>query len=490
MDDLLRTVLTHKSSRATLLSKRSSIFALNEDYLRFGTPPQTPLIPYHTNTDTVTVEAKDSTEPYTVEHDGHLIHIYPKDWRHSALLRSQICVCFFLFSLTGLADQTIGTLMPTLVEHFHSTQTDVTVIFMTSFIGYTLAAFVNEIVHSKCGRRGVLIIGCLGPMITFAVNSFHDSLPLFVGIYVIMGLGTGLMGSAINVYLSSLVDRNELMGLLHGFYGVGSIISPPLVSWISSKMGYKYFYFILSLLYFIGLLCVVMTFKHETKWKYSYMILPTECDYDFIEAPEPTGPLEMLKKKLILAFCMFLFFYVGSETSIGSWLLTYLKEVKGVDQFDAAIIVSWFWSGLTFGRMALGFLTKTFSTEYIAAKLYGWLSWVSYTAFVLYSLSYDGEHFVLFCKPFVFIAGTFIGPIYPTVSVVLLKLLPIHQQVSGVGIASSIGGSGSAIVPFIVGSISRSIGFNWLLVVIDIVLLAYCFVWEGVPKFSGSLAHW
>nr|QFR37136.1 MFS transporter [Cyberlindnera americana] len=468
------------------LKKADFDFNITENILLQDTPPDSP-ISFRTPRDESHQEFFDPTASYSVQYQGHTVHIDPIDWRHSSLLVSQIACCFFIFSLAGLADQTIGTLMPMLVEHFHASQTRVTTIFMVGFLGYTTAAFVNEKLHSKFGRRGVLLIGCLGPIITYAINSTHDSLPLFVSVYIIVGFGNGLVGNAVNVFLSSVTDHNEMMGMLHGFYGVGSIISPPLVSWIAANWGYKLFYMILSSLYILAFIGFSMFFKHETKWKYAYNMRST--GEDGVEM-EPTSGLDMIKNKMILAFCTYLFFYVGGEISIGSWLLTYLKDMKGLEQLEASIVVSWFWFGLTFGRMSLAFLTKKFRSEYSANKWYGWLSWVTYTVFLMFSMTYDGDNFSLLAKPLVFIAGVFIGPLYPTASVVLFKLLPIHQQVSGVGIASSIGGSGSAVVPFIVGASARSLGFKWLLVIIDIVLFVYCLVWEAVPTLAGIKKSW
>ncbi|ONH69611.1 Bypass of stop codon protein 6 [Cyberlindnera fabianii] len=470
------------SSNMTLASKKSD-FTIRDNIL-LQTPPGSPLSPTSANTESDSEPfLLDPSATYKVQYQGHAVHIDPTDWRHSTLLRIQIALCFLLFSLSGLADQTIGTLLPILVDHFETTQTRFTIVFMVSFCGYTTAAFINESMHARFGRRGVLTVGLVGPIITYFVNSSHNSLPLFIGMYLSTGLGGGLMGSSANVFLSSIVDHNELMGMLHGFYGLGSIISPPLVSWIAQTWGYKTFYALLACLYVVALIGVAIAFKHETQWKYAY--LTKREQQEGFGANDTVSSFDMLKNKLILAFCVYLFFYVGGEIAIGSWLLTYYRDLKGMNQLDAAILVSWFWFGLTFGRMSLGFCTKRFSSEYKANTWYGWLSWLFFSVYAGFSMWYDGEHYKLISKPLVFIMGVFIGPLYPTASVVLLKLLPIHQHVSGVGIASSIGGSGSAVVPFIVGALSRSVGFKWLLLIIDIVLLVYCVVWELVPRLAG-----
>lgn len=422
--------------------------------------------------------------PQKVQFKDHTIHIDSLDWRESIHLRVQIIFCFGLFTVLGLADQTVGTLLPYLVEHYHTTETTVSVVFMLQFAGYAVAALYNDVLHVKFGRRGAMLFatGCL--LVPFTVISMTEILPLFICVYFFYGLGVGLLDSCCNVFLSGIEDNNEIMGLLHGFYGAGSVIAPPVVSLILNHWGYRSYYATLAVLSGCSCAGVWLVFPHETQWKYEYL---TTKDQD--ESTVNGGIFTLLKDKVILCFSAYLFFYIGAELSIGSWLLTYLRKVKGMEQLEASYIVSWFWIGLTCGRMLLGFVTKKFRNEYRANKWYSLISWVSFSAFVVFCLVYSGDHFERLAKVLTFIMGVFIGPLFPTAAVTLLKTLPVHLHVAGSGLVNSLGGMGSAVLPFFVGALARIMGFKFLLIFIDFVLILYCATWLLLPRIAVGVKY-
>jgi fucose permease len=432
------------------------------------------------------IELEEFLIPSTPNQGEHLHEINPfestKDWRESNLLKCQIIACFFLFIIAGICDQTVGTLMPYIVEHFNTTQTTVSVVFMLQFLGYSISALSNEKLHFHYGRIGVMSVAVLCFVLPFLTISLFEVLWLLIVLHFLYGLGMGLLDSCINVFLSSLVDHNELMGLLHGFYGVGSVISPPLVSLILQMYGYRVHYGLLTVLSLIGFILVFLLFRGETKEKYHYEIKQEENQ-------EEVGVLSLLKDPSILTFCGYLFLYIGAELSIGSWLLTYLRTIKSMEQLEASYVVSWFWIGLTCGRMLLGFVTKRFKNEYRANLWYSILSWLAFSVFMVFSMMYQGNHYGWLSKIFVFISGVFIGPLFPTSNVTLLKVLPVQLQVSGVGLVTSLGGTGSALIPFSIGSLSRWMGFEKLPLLINFVILGYCILWVLVPRFATRVRY-
>ncbi|ODV74146.1 MFS transporter [Cyberlindnera jadinii NRRL Y-1542] len=404
-----------------------------------------------------------------------------KDWRRSLRLRLQILTSFSLFIVAGLCDQTVGTLLPYLVTHYRTSQTVVSIVFMLQFLGYSSSALSNEKLHWHCGRFGVMTIATLLLAMSFLIISITEYLPLYIGLHLFYGMGMGLLDSCVNVFLSDLVDHNELMGLLHGFYGVGSVISPPLVSWILKHWGYRLHYALLATLSFIGLLAVVVLFRDETKDK--YRAHSTEGD----DTKGEVSLWDIFKSPIVPITCAYLFLYIGAELGVGSWLLTYLRTIKSMEQQEAAFVVSWFWIGLTCGRMLLGFVTKRFGNEYTANLGYSLLSLFFFTTFAVYSMAYTGDHYTLIVKPLVFMSGVFVGPLFPTSNITLLKTLPTQLQVSGVGLATSLGGTGSAVLPFTIGAISRITGFEYLLIYIDLIIAGYCAIWMLVPIYVPTV---
>ena len=127
---------------------------------------------------------------------------------------------------------------------------------------------------------------------------------------------------------------------------------------------------------------------------------------------------------------------IRDRITTGSWFFTYLLKTKSNNRMAMSYIAASFWTGLTVGRLCLGFVTERFfENEYRASKAYGFLTLFSYTLFVLVGLI-DSDSVSYFVVLFlvVFCCGVFIGPLFPNASIVALQVLPKRLHVSGVGV--------------------------------------------------------
>ena len=74
------------------------------------------------------------------------------------------------------------------------------------------------------------------------------------------------MDASINTWMGNLVDSNQLLGIVHGCYGIGSLISPSLISYLLSKSNHPWkwqnYYVILSVV--AGFCLVSLILKYET----------------------------------------------------------------------------------------------------------------------------------------------------------------------------------------------------------------------------------
>lgn len=61
--------------------------------------------------------------------------------------------------------------------------------------------------------------------------------------------------------------------------------------------------------------------------------------------------------------------YVGSEVTIGGWLLTFLMNVRKGSHIASSLATSGFWIGITVGRFSLGWITG-YVGEKIMVSLY------------------------------------------------------------------------------------------------------------------------
>jgi MFS family permease len=93
-------------------------------------------------------------------------------------------------------------------------------------MGYTVSAILGEYFHRYLGRRGVATMGTSLQLVAYIICACRPPFPLYVIAYAICGFGTGALEASWNSWLGGLQNSNQVMGLLHGFYGCGGILGP------------------------------------------------------------------------------------------------------------------------------------------------------------------------------------------------------------------------------------------------------------------------
>jgi fucose permease len=158
-------------------------------------------------------------------------------------------------------DQTL-TNSSKLEEHYKLSYTAVSLVFLSPIGGYTLAALTNNFLHLRFGRRGIAILSPGCHLIAYIVNCLHPPYPVLVVSFIFAGLGNGLADSAWNAWIGNMADSNQVLGLLHGWYGLGAVLAPLVATSLitEAKVGWWYFYYIMVRLYItlsvqLGLTC-------------------------------------------------------------------------------------------------------------------------------------------------------------------------------------------------------------------------------------------
>lgn len=84
--------------------------------------------------------------------------------------------------------------------------------------------------------------------------------------------------------------------------------------------------------------------------------------------------------------------------------------------------------------------------------------------------------------------GFFLGPLFPGVVVVIAKLLPKHLHVSAIGFAAAFGGTGAAVLPFIVGVLAEAKGVSVLMPFIIALSGAILILWNSLPRMPKPVS--
>ena len=78
---------------------------------------------------------------------------------------------------------------------------------------------------------------------------------------------------------------------------------------------------------------------------------------------------------------------------------------------------------------------------------------------------------------------------FPTAVVLITKVLPRRLHVGTIGFATAFGGSGGAIIPFVVGAIAQAKGVETIQPVILAVFVVLAVLWGFLPHRQPQGGH-
>jgi fucose permease len=114
--------------------------------------------------------------------------------------------------------------------------TVISLVFLAPFVGYGIAALLNNKVHMRFGQLGVAVIAPSCKITAYVITCVHPPYPVLPIIFMLAGFGNGLEDGGWNAWIGNMENANELLGFLHGCYGLGATISP-LVATASTYQG-------------------------------------------------------------------------------------------------------------------------------------------------------------------------------------------------------------------------------------------------------------
>nr|POE72432.1 bypass of stop codon protein 6 [Quercus suber] len=285
-----------------------------------------------------------------------------QSWNSPRINLYRVSATFWAFTVMGMNDGSYGAIIPYLESYYGLEYLVVSLIFLSPFVGYNIAAVLNNTVHLRLGQRGVAIIGPVCHIIAYIVIANHPPYPVLVVVFILAGLGNGLEDSAWNAWIGAMNNANEVLGFLHGFYGLGATIAPLIATTMITKSGLPWYYW-----YYVMIGCSVVelgTSLHAF-WSADGAAFrednPRTSNAAGSRLKEATLRLPAARVTWLAA--LFLLGYVGAEVALGGWIVTFMLRVRQGGDFASGMTATGFWLGITLGRVVLGFVTDLSSVE-------------------------------------------------------------------------------------------------------------------------------
>lgn len=263
-----------------------------------------------------------------------------------------LAIIYLTFIGLGLPDPLLGSGWPTMFGDLGVPVSYAGIITMI-ICGGTIA---SSLLSDRVTRRfGAGLITALSVGLTAAALAGFGLSHRFWQLCVLAvpyGLGAGAVDAAVNNYVA-LHYSSRHMSWLHCFWGVGTIISPYIMSWCLTggqtwQSGYR----------FVSLLQVGIT----AVLSFSLPLWKKRMDSAAADGAALTS--KSLKEIFSIPGVKFIlpafFAYCALESTAGTWASSYLVLHRGVDAGTAARFASLFYTGITAGRFLCGFVADRF----------------------------------------------------------------------------------------------------------------------------------
>jgi fucose permease len=296
----------------------------------------------------------------------------------------------------------------------------------------------------------------------------------FVLAQLVVGFASGVLESALNVYLASLPDAATLLNRLHAFFGVGALIGPALATWIVGAASWPVVWLVLAI--FCAPLLAGFPFAYPGAAQPGPQPDPAEAAP--ADAPAPTGGLlrtALVDRGVLLGSAM-LAVYVGLELGVGNWGFSYLVRGRGLSELLAGYAVSGYWLGLTIGRFVISPVASRLGAT-VVGLMYTSLAGVAVAALLAW-LSPGRVLASLALVPL----GFFLGPIFPTTMAIAPQLTAQRLVPTAIGVINAGSVVGGAAVPWLAGALGQAAGV-WTLLPFAVTLAVLQFaVWRPIAN--------
>ena len=255
-----------------------------------------------------------------------------------------LSLIYIAFISLGLPDSLLGSGWPVMHEDLNVPISFMGIISMIISGGTIVSSLFSDKLTRRFGTQVVTVASVFLTAVALLGFSWSGHFVMLMVFAIPYGLGAGAIDAALNNYVA-LHYTSRHMSWLHCFWGVGTVISPFVMSYSLTTSTWNTGYRLIGLIQMaIGLLLLVTL----PVWKINRPKAESSS--------EAKGLISVLKIKGVPFLLTGFFAYCAAEATAMGWASTYMTEVKGVDAVQAARFASLFYIGLTVGRFLGGFI--------------------------------------------------------------------------------------------------------------------------------------
>lgn len=353
-----------------------------------------------------------------------------------------LLVFIYIFYIgLGVPDSLLGAAWPAIYSELSVPVSYASFISSIISCGTVFSSLFSTRVIAKLGTPRVTVLSTsLTAIALLGFSCSHNFLWLCI-CGIPLGIGAGSIDTALNNYVA-LHYTSMQINFLHCFYGVGVTISPYLMSLaLSDNMNWRGGY---RTVFFIQLTIAALSVISLPIWKKVKQALPQE---------EPIRVLslsQMLRRRKIWASCGVFLGISSLESTCLIWGSTYLSESVGMSADVAAALITFYFIGMTVGRLLSSLLTIKYSDWQIIFSGQA----VIFVAIILLLMQTNA----IITALGLFLIGLGNGPVFPNITHLTPGLYSKETSQSIIGIEMAFSNLSIMLTPILFGVVTTYTG--------------------------------
>lgn len=369
---------------------------------------------------------------------------------------------FFIFAMTTDA---VGVIIPVIIRTFDLSLTQASAFHYGTMIAIALSGIGLGFLSDRFGRKAIIILG-LG---LFAACCFAfvigSSFAHFLVLVTLSGLAIGIFKTAAIGLMGDVsrsnVEHTRTMNMAEGFFAVGAIIGPAIVSYLlNQEVSWIYLYVIAG-----GFAVTLAVIAARTPYP------PTTSTEQ--EKTSLSDTLAMLKDPYALGFSLAIALYVVAEAAIYVWMPTYLLDYDGSVPMLATYALSIFFVCRALGRFVGAYILHKFAWQTVLMLFSGAVA-LCYVGAMIF-----GVNAAAVLLP---VSGLFMSVLYPTINSKGISCFRPAQHGAIAGVILFFTAVAAALGPMVMGILGDMFGQ----VFYGFVFTAAC----AVTLFALSFVNW
>lgn len=354
-----------------------------------------------------------------------------------------LALIYIAFISLGLPDSLLGSGWPVIHTDLNVPISFMGIISMTISGGTIVSSLLSDKLTGKLGTRIVTVISVFLTAFALFGFSFSNQFWMLIVFAIPYGLGAGAIDAALNNYVA-LHYSSKHMSWLHCFWGVGTIVSPFVMSYALTNSTWNNGYRIVG---FIQLGIAILLLATLPVWKVHNQAAEKK--------QQSIGLIGALKIKGVPFLLIGFFAYCAAEATAMSWASTYFTEVKGISTEKAAQFAALFYIGITVGRFLSGFVTDKLGDKKMI--IIGTCILSCGIIALMIPVSYPLVSIIGFV-----VIGFGCAPIYPSIIHSTPNNFGAENSGAIIGIQMASAYVGSTFIPPLFGLLGNHIGFKIL----------------------------